>query len=115
MLHSTPIALLTQLSLLLHHAEHVLRALPTQPTPLLHATQLHSVTSETDAGLAQKQLRRLDPYFDLEEWKADLVTHLLPEVMGAWLKGDTAVLRQWLSGAVLAKLEAETLNMSLLY
>ncbi|KAG5187737.1 tim44-like protein [Tribonema minus] len=66
-----------------------------------------SMTAETEAGAAQRLLRRLDPYFDVEEWKADLVQHLLPEVMGAWLRGDADTLRQWLSGAVLSKLLAE--------
>jgi hypothetical protein len=39
-----------------------------------------SMTAETEAAAAQRLLRRLDPYFDVEEWKADLCQHLLPEV-----------------------------------
>ena len=67
-------------------------------------------SSETDAGIAERQLRRLDPYFSMEEWKGDLASHLLPIVMKAWMSGDLPVLKQWLRGSCLSKIEADVLG-----
>ncbi|CAM9717810.1 unnamed protein product, partial [Phaeothamnion confervicola] len=66
-----------------------------------------SVTAETEMGSALRELRRLDRSFDIEEWKRDVQEELLPEVMGAFLRGDIASLREWMGEAVYNKLSAE--------
>ncbi len=66
-----------------------------------------TVAGETEMGTAMRELRRMDPWFNLETWKADITDHLLPELMEAYLKGDTAALAQWTSEGAHKKMVAE--------
>ncbi len=81
----------------------------TSQHPLIYETSgmWHSVVGETDMGTAMRELRRMDPWFNLETWKADLTDHLLPDLMEAYLQGDATALAQWTSEAAHKKVSAE--------
>jgi hypothetical protein len=91
-----------------------------------------SIAGETEMGAALRELRRLDPWFNAEDWKVDITDHLLPDLMGSWLRvsagvllwlpreqanlfvyslfdsqGEAKVLSDWMSEAVHNKLVAE--------
>lgn len=45
-----------------------------------------SVTAESDMAIGIKELRRLDPSFHVEDWKADIQELFLPEFISAFLR-----------------------------
>lgn len=52
-----------------------------------------SLTAESDEGVGVRELRRLDPSFDVEEWKRDIQELFLPEFMSAFLRVSSWYLR----------------------
>ncbi len=81
----------------------------TSQHPLIYEASglVDSVVGETEMGTAMRELRRMDPWFNLETWKADLTDHLLPDLMKAYLEGDAAAMAQWTSEGPLKKMTAE--------
>lgn len=66
-----------------------------------------TLTAESEFAVAVRELRVLDPAFDLEEWKVDVVEHTLPSIMRYFLKGDIDHLEPWLGEGVYKRLAAE--------
>lgn len=50
------------------------------------SSQWDRLTAESDEGIGIRELRRLDPSFSLEDWKADMLELFLPEFMSAFLR-----------------------------
>jgi import inner membrane translocase subunit TIM44 len=46
-----------------------------------------------------KKLREMDPNFQIEPFLVEMREYILPEVLDAYVKGDTETLKQWLSAA----------------
>lgn len=46
-----------------------------------------------------KKLREMDPNFQIEPFLQEMREYILPEVLDAYVKADTEVLKQWLSAA----------------
>lgn len=46
-----------------------------------------------------KKFREMDPSFQMEPFVREMREYILPEVLDAYVKGDTETLKQWLSAA----------------
>jgi len=68
-----------------------------------------TVTAETEFAVAVRELRRLDPEFQLEAFKENVSAEggLFPELLGHFLHGRTKELKPWLGEAVYNRLGAE--------
>mmetsp|Transcript_43386 Transcript_43386/g.52063 ORF Transcript_43386/g.52063 Transcript_43386/m.52063 type:complete len:453 (-) Transcript_43386:435-1793(-) len=68
-----------------------------------------TVTAETEFAVAVRELRRLDPEFQLETFKENVSAEggLFPELLGHFLHGRTKELKPWLGEAVYNRLGAE--------
>lgn len=50
-----------------------------------------SMTAENEIGVGVRELRRLDPGFNLEDWKVDIQEEFLPQFMSAFLRVSEAL------------------------
>lgn len=64
--------------------------------------------SENETAEVIKKFRVMDPAFRLEPFLEELREYILPEVLDAYVKGDTEVLKLWLSAAQYSVYEALT-------
>jgi hypothetical protein len=64
-------------------------------------------TEETERARAIREVQRLDPYFDVEDWLLAIEETTLPDVLNAIKTGDTASLREWLSEGAYAQQYAQ--------
>ena len=55
--------------------------------------------AENETAMVIKKFREMDPNFHLEPFLTEMRTYILPEVLEAYVKGDTETLQQWLSAA----------------
>lgn len=55
--------------------------------------------AENETARVIKKFREIDPTFQMEPWLQEMREYILPEVLDAYVKGDTEVLKQWLSAA----------------
>ena len=55
--------------------------------------------AENETAMVIKKFREMDPTFQLEPFLTEMRTYILPEVLEAYVKGDTETLQQWLSAA----------------
>lgn len=55
--------------------------------------------AENETAMVIKKFREMDPSFQLEPFLRDVREYILPEVLDAYVKGDTETLKQWLSAA----------------
>ncbi|KAG9943016.1 TIM44 subunit of mitochondria import inner membrane translocase, partial [Aureobasidium melanogenum] len=55
--------------------------------------------AENETARVIKKFREIDPSFQMEPWLQEMREYILPEVLDAYVKGDTEVLKQWLSAA----------------
>lgn len=55
--------------------------------------------AENETAMVIKKFREMDPNFSLEPFLTEMRTYILPEVLEAYVKGDTDTLQQWLSAA----------------
>lgn len=55
--------------------------------------------AENETAMVIKKFREMDPSFQLEPFLQDMREYILPEVLDAYVKGDTETLNQWLSAA----------------
>ena len=55
--------------------------------------------AENETATVIKAFRAMDPSFQLEPFLQDMREYILPEVLDAYVKGDTETLKLWLSAA----------------
>lgn len=55
--------------------------------------------AENETATVIKAFRAMDPSFQLEPFLQDMREYMLPEVLDAYVKGDTETLKLWLSAA----------------
>ncbi|KAG9253478.1 mitochondrial inner membrane translocase subunit TIM44 [Emericellopsis atlantica] len=64
--------------------------------------------AENETAQVIKQFRTMDPNFQTEPFLQELREYILPEVLDAYVKGDTETLKLWLSAAQYSVYEALT-------
>ncbi|KAI1276013.1 TIM44 subunit of mitochondria import inner membrane translocase [Xylaria sp. FL0933] len=64
--------------------------------------------AENETAMVIKKIRAMDPNFQLEPFQQELRDYILPEVLDAYVKGDTETLKLWLSAAQYSVYEALT-------
>lgn len=62
--------------------------------------------AENETAQVIKKIKEMDSSFQVEPFLRELREYILPEVLDAYVKGDVAVLRQWLSAAQFSVYEA---------
>ncbi|KAK5675504.1 protein translocase subunit [Elasticomyces elasticus] len=55
--------------------------------------------AENETAMVIKKFREMDPSFQLEAFLTEMRTYILPEVLEAYVTGDVATLKLWLSAA----------------
>ncbi|KAI9800110.1 MAG: hypothetical protein M1825_004292 [Sarcosagium campestre] len=55
--------------------------------------------AENETAMVIKKFREMDPSFQIEPFLREMREYILPEVLDAYVKGDTATLQLWLSAA----------------
>jgi len=55
--------------------------------------------AENETAMVIKKFREMDPSFQLEPFLTEMREYMLPEVLDAYVKGDTETLKLWLSAA----------------
>ncbi|CZR61955.1 related to mitochondrial import protein MPI1 precursor [Phialocephala subalpina] len=55
--------------------------------------------AENETAMVIKKFREMDPSFQMEPFLRELREYILPEVLDAYVKGDTETLKLWLSAA----------------
>ena len=55
--------------------------------------------AENETAMVIKKFRELDPNFQVEPFLREMREYILPEVLDAYVKGDTDTLKLWLSAA----------------
>lgn len=55
--------------------------------------------AENETAMVIKKFREMDPTFQLEPFLREMREYILPEVLDAYVKGDSETLKQWLSAA----------------
>ncbi|RUS21514.1 hypothetical protein BC937DRAFT_92448 [Endogone sp. FLAS-F59071] len=58
-----------------------------------------SLFEESDQAQAIKALQAIDPRFNMERFLREAREYIIPELMDAYLKGDSEILREWCSEA----------------
>jgi import inner membrane translocase subunit TIM44 len=64
--------------------------------------------AENETAQVHKKFRAMDPNFSTEPFLQELREYILPEVLDAYVKGDTETLKLWLSAAQYSVYEALT-------
>ncbi|KAJ4394521.1 protein translocase subunit [Gnomoniopsis smithogilvyi] len=64
--------------------------------------------AENETAMVIKKFRSMDPAFQVEPFLRELREYILPEVLDAYVKGDVATLKLWLSEAQYSVYEAIT-------
>ncbi|KAH8168477.1 tim44-like domain-containing protein [Sarocladium implicatum] len=64
--------------------------------------------AENETAMVIKRFRQMDPAFQVEPFLTELREYILPEVLDAYVKGDTETLKLWLSAAQYSVYEALT-------
>lgn len=64
--------------------------------------------AENETAMVIKKFREMDPSFQNEAFLQELREYILPEVLDAYVKGDTETLKLWLSAAQYSVYEALT-------
>ena len=64
--------------------------------------------AENETAMVIKKFREIDPTFKMEPFLQDMREYILPEVLDAYVKGDTETLRLWLSAAQFSVYDALT-------
>ena len=52
--------------------------------------------AENETAMVIKKFREMDPSFQMEPFLRDMREYILPEVLDAYVKGDTETLKLWL-------------------
>ncbi|KAI8962247.1 Tim44-domain-containing protein [Daldinia sp. FL1419] len=64
--------------------------------------------AENETAMVIRKFRSMDPNFQIEPFLQELREYILPEVLDAYVKGDTETLKLWLSAAQYSVYEALT-------
>lgn len=62
--------------------------------------------AENETAMVIKKFREMDPAFQIEPFLREMREYILPEVLDAYVKGDTETLKLWLSAAQYSVYEA---------
>jgi import inner membrane translocase subunit TIM44 len=62
--------------------------------------------AETEMGEAIRELRKLDADFTMESFLVEMEEHIIPTVLGAFLRADKKALRPWLGEAAMNAVSA---------
>jgi len=81
----------------------------TSQNPLVYQASsiVDAVSAETELASAVRWLRKLDPKFQLEEWRLAVSNDLAPRFVQAFAKGDLPTLKPWLSDGLYSRLAHE--------
>jgi len=81
----------------------------TSQNPLVYklSSMWDDLTSETELGIALREIRRADPEFVLEDWVGTLTESFLPLFFKAYLKGDLKTLKPYLSEGMYKQMAEE--------
>jgi hypothetical protein len=81
----------------------------TSQNPLVYklSSVWDDLTSETELGIALREIRRADPDFVLEDWVNTLSERFLPMFFQAYLKGDLKALKPFLSEGMYKQMAEE--------
>ena len=60
-----------------------------------------SIFEESDQAQAIRAFQMIDPSFNMDKFMVEARTYIVPEVMEAYLRGDTETLKLWCSEAVM--------------
>jgi import inner membrane translocase subunit TIM44 len=92
-----------------HVREDAREAWETSQNPWVYrvSSVYDTLTAESETARTERELRELDPTFNLEEWKRDCVEYTLPKVMEMFLEGRVKDLKPYLGEAVYNRLAAE--------
>lgn len=63
------------------------------------ADKIGGFFEETETARVVRMFRELDPTFQQEDFLKDVRSYIIPEVLDAYVKGDSEVLKSWLSEA----------------
>ena len=64
--------------------------------------------AENETAMVIKKFREMDPSFQMEPFLREMREYILPEVLDAYVKGDTETLKLWLSAAQFSVYDALT-------
>jgi len=89
-------------------AEDAREAWETSQHPLVYKVQSmwDSMFAETEMGEAIREFRKIDPEFTMEGFVQQMEEDIIPVVLSAFLKGDTATLNKYLSEGAYAAVKA---------
>lgn len=92
-----------------HLKEDAQEAWETSQNPWVYraSSVYDTLTVESELTVAVRELRELDPDFNLEVWQKDVVEHTLPQIMQWFLEGRIEQLEPWLGEAVFNRIAAE--------
>lgn len=81
----------------------------TSQNPLVYklSSMWDDLTSETELGIALREIRRADPEFVLEDWVGTLTEAFLPLFFKAYLQGDLKTLKPYLSEGMYKQIAEE--------
>lgn len=81
----------------------------TSQNPLVYklSSMWDDLTSETELGIALREIRRADPEFVMEDWVGTLTESFLPLFFKAYLKGDLKTLKPYLSEGMYKQMAEE--------
>ena len=90
-------------------AEDLREQWETSQNPMVYRAQavFDLALEETERARAIREVQRLDPYFDVEDWLLAIEETTLPDVLRAIKAGDTESLREWLSEGAYAQQYAQ--------
>lgn len=92
-----------------HLSEDAKEAWETSQNPWVYriSSVYDTVTQESEYTVAARELRKLDPDFEFEVWRRDVVEHTLPQIMSWFLEGKINQLKPWLGESVFRRIAAE--------
>lgn len=92
-----------------HVKEDAQEAWETSQNPWVYraSSVYDTLTAESEDGMAERELRNLDPNFSLETWKRDVAEVTLPNIMQQFLEGKIKELKPMLGESVYKRLAAE--------
>jgi len=92
-----------------HLSEDAQEAWETSQNPWVYrvSSVYDTMTAESETTVAVRELRVLDPDFELEEWRQDVVEHTLPQIMCWFLEGKINQLQPWMAEGIFKRIASE--------
>jgi mitochondrial import inner membrane translocase subunit TIM44 len=90
-------------------AEDAKEAWETSQNPWVYrmSSVYDTLTRESEYTVAIRELRKLDPEFEFEGWRKDVVEQTLPQIMSWILEGKINQLKPWMGEGVFKRIAAE--------